>query len=110
MAKRKTTVQILKDARALLVKNGWCQFVFEDKAGRFCALGAINKAMTGHSGDVTLPRLAPYKALAAAIGEKWSAGVYRIAPWNNDAARTKREVLAAFSRAIKAEEAKKARA
>ena len=113
MTKRKTTVQILKDARALLVEKGWCRFELETGSGSLCAIGAINMAATGKSDE--WGKNAPYKVLAAAFGEKLPlyAGQIEtdpIADWNNARKRTKRQVLAAFSRAIKAEEAKRARA
>lgn len=118
---RKTTVQVLKEARALLARRGgWCKHelvrvggpdssgTFDDSvanpyAYQFCAIGAIMRAGYGRtqwSGPLVR---APLGALQSLLPDKW-AGL-GIACWNN-AQRTKRPVLALFDRAIAAEEAK----
>lgn len=94
-----TTIQVLRKARAL-VKKGWTQGCmarsakgnritpFSPKACRFCAWGAIESA--AREGGNYFPA---YKALERIVEN--------VPRFNDAPARTQRQVLAAFDRAIK---------
>lgn len=101
----KTTVEILREARGY-VEQGWTQGEdARDEAGDptppegsravcWCMSGACIRADPGSMGTaVNTP-------IRDAIGEYWYV------KWNDAPERTKEEVLAAFDRAIAAEEAK----
>lgn len=100
MVKVKTPVQILKDARRLLVTKGWTRGVFFRDAKRrklgtsrgaacFCSMGAILHAGIG-SPDGTLEAR---NALQTSINQ------ISVFIWN-DAQKSKHSVLKAFDRAI----------
>lgn len=95
----KTTVQVLTKARAL-IKHGWCrEYVAVTRAGdcvippsrgavKFCPIGAIMQAGGAAFG-------VERQFFRRAIGGE------TIAEWNDAQSRRKRDVLAAFDRAIK---------
>lgn len=97
-----TTVEALRKARAL-IKKGWCQGFFaqtsdgeevdanDRRARKWCASGAVF-AQKGH-GRIVGDAL----SVLSRVVETSS-----ISDWNDAPVRTKREVLAAFDRAIKA--------
>lgn len=98
-----TTVEVLRAARELLVTKGWGQKFFENKkTGCFCVIGALNEVSGGHSHVTRGPSYAAGLTLARAVGLSDRS---RLLTWNDSWARTKDEVLAAFDRAIAAEEA-----
>lgn len=94
---RADVVSVLKEARALLVKDGWCQGAYE-RGKACCALGAIRKAA-----KITSDWHPATRALAAIVGYPAPA----ISVWNDDPCRTKKDVLAAFNSAIRSETARK---
>ena len=107
--KKKLTIsEILKKARKL-VEKGWTQgayakdgngrilFFDDKKAVKFCPLGAIGR-VTGslYNAEAVGARYAVIDSIEGGM-----LG-FDIASWNDDKKRTKRQVLAAFDRAIKA--------
>jgi hypothetical protein len=99
------TANDLRAARAL-IQRGWCKGAFardetgipvapnEHHAVQWCSRGAIAAA--------TIRREAEHVAAVDAL--KMQVG-FAIAVWNDARERTQAEVLAAFDRAIQAEEA-----
>jgi hypothetical protein len=106
----KTTVEILKDAKALLETKGWTQGAAarnargwtvgpnDGDAACFCGLGAvwaacpsINPLIGGSSAETALRATVPQNLFAS---------------FNDEEGRTVEEVLAKFDEAIAAEEAK----
>ena len=95
-----TPTEILKEARRLIAEKGWTQGSFArhsngdpigplgDNAACYCALGAIRK--TGNGPEQVFAVF----ALADVVGDY-------VSDWNDDPARTKEEVLAAFDEAIR---------
>lgn len=84
-----STAATLRKAARLVRERGWCQHRTEDSEGRLCAIGAISRA-----------NIDAYRRWLAI--EAFSDVVCRrIADWNDDPARTKRQVLAAFERVAK---------
>lgn len=49
------------------VKSNWTQGIFEDDEGRVCALGALNKVVSGHARTMATPTLRYCEALIEAI-------------------------------------------
>jgi hypothetical protein len=104
-----TTVELLREARALIdTPEKWTQGAFardgkgdrvdelDKRACRFCASGATSR-VTG----IKSPAITPaYKAIQRAMG----VGVFEVSVFNDQ--HTHAEVLAAFDKAIAAEEAK----
>ena len=87
-----TVKQILKAAKALLVKRGWVQEEYSNANG-YCLLGAISKAAAGSNANpafVVVRRVLRIK------------GLDTIAGWNDRPDRTKEEVLKVLDRAIQA--------
>jgi len=101
----KTTIEILKEARDLIAKDGaWGQHAYEAN-GCFCALGAINEVARGDASAV--PASDPAReALARAINVHYVYGEGAIYHFNDTLGRTQAEVVAKFDEAIAAEEAK----
>lgn len=89
------TSEVLRAAKKRLVERGWCQGTFEDGEGRCCSIGAINRAS---------PPCGQWPALLS-FGDVVGGSVF---VWNDAPGRTLEEVLAAFDKAIAAEEAKEA--
>lgn len=90
----------LLEAQAL-IERGWCQRALHDGNG-FCALGAINQAITGDytaTGiDEEWGRRGAYLSLAEAVtGNAHDIG--GVVNWNNAPERTQAEVVEAFGRA-----------
>jgi len=95
-------VATLTEARRLIAEVGWTQGVYardayqnhelyeSPRAVCFCAQGAIKRA-SGYDVDACV---AAYRHLTHAIGGSYIPG------WNDEKARTKEEVVAAFDRAI----------
>jgi len=108
MKKSKTPVEVLKEAKKIVTK-GWCQghYAVDKKGGivseysravsKCCATGAIFRAAGMQHSTVAfsfLEKVIPHRA-----GESSS-----IPTWNDNKRRTKKQVLKAFDRAIKAAE------
>lgn len=113
--------RILRRALAL-IRKGWCQNAEARTAGgtnvdyispratAFCAIGAIRRAQAAETVMVTDYGRAR-RRLAVVLGGprdaetifNYGLGPYdaALAAWNDDARRTKREVVRAFSEAIK---------
>jgi hypothetical protein len=107
MRKVKNTTEVLKRAKSLLQKVGWCKGQSvkrnrDNKPVAYCASGAINHAV-GYSSNPHFYSEAIYR-LNAIIGGGLVSG---ITLWNDDPKRKKKEVLAAFDKAIAEEEKKK---
>ena len=98
MKKPKTVRQVLVAARAALVEHGWCQRTLLAKDGRMCVDGAIRFAVSGdaiHKYGSDLHRWAANR-LCLVIEDE-------VTTWNDRRRRTKRQVLAAFDKAIRQE-------
>lgn len=92
------TVEILRDARALVAK-GWCQGAYRrtiDGVECFCAVGAMDKASDGR--ELAFRRAS--EVLESVIVPDF------ITTWNDADGQTQDEVVAGFDRAIEMEEAK----
>jgi len=89
--------QVLRKARALLVERGWKQEGYGLPEGPYCSFGAVNMAVSGH----------PWRATPTGSGAAAKRFLYRAVDcesiffWNDRPKRTKRQVIAAFSKAIK---------
>lgn len=88
-----TTISILKCARER-VKAGWCQ-----GSGQILIDGKMHYCMSFATGFEP-GHMQADDAIRKVIGERFIPG------WNDSPKRTKRQVLAAFDKAIKMEEAK----
>lgn len=102
-----TPVEVLTKARALLVRDGWrqrdygpCHGYREEHApGPRCAIGAISQAMERPPSIAERSEAAPL--LAEVTGMDGFRAGEGIPDWNDSLDTTKRQVLAAFTRAIK---------
>jgi hypothetical protein len=94
-----TTVDVLRDARALIdTPEKWCKGIMRS-GGRRCAVGAVSDATGGEMHMRESEANAAFGALARAAGGR------RIYLLNDDPKTTHADVIAAFDRAIAAEEA-----
>lgn len=89
LRRAKTT---LKKAKGLLEKYGWLRGRLGDKQSGFCAWGALRESCN----DYDCVRLYDARALFAKVTKPENG----IGEWNDKKSRTKRQVLAAFDRAI----------
>jgi len=87
------TVADVLDAAAVTVGEGWCQGVFHDSHGCFCALGAIAKAC-GTSGWRANFKTGTTGAAAQKLREV--VGCLDVDDWNDAESRTQSEVVAAL--------------
>lgn len=90
------TSEILKEARAHLVKYGWQQFQLGTRGHPCCAEGAlVTAAPRGGVGAKYYYKALDYLNRAVGIGDEPLNG------WNDAPGRTQDEVLEAFDWAIK---------
>lgn len=100
-----TVKQVRRKAKALLrPKGSWIKGSYTDGVGCYCAAGAIAAAATGtaygtYDNDPLVGKAR--RALSRAIREEFPSAK-GIETWNDQKCRTKSQVLAAFTRAIKA--------
>ncbi len=106
-AKPVTVVELLKNARKLLAKSGWTQNVsardsencavscIKDRAVSFCALGAVWRSASS-STELNDSRLLKAQYLLSTVTESSDITV-----WNDVEGRRKKDVLAAYDKAIK---------
>lgn len=88
----------LRNAAAVLERDGWTQGVFEDaKTGCRCAVGAIRFASNGSSMRITKRSLAALSLLEARVG--------RVPEWNDAERRTAQQVIAEIRAAADTAEA-----
>lgn len=105
MSKPKTALQILIAARKLIARRGgWVKGTYaktasgkttdilSPDAAAFCSIGAIMKVGMGGPGSM-YPHACNHLAVAS--------GIFDIPAFNDKPATTKRQVLAAFDKAIK---------
>lgn len=83
------TSEILKKARAHLVKYGWRQGDYGVEGGPCCAVGALSGGAPYNS--------EAHRLLMQAIKYENDS----LSTWNDAPGRTKRQVLAAFTKAIR---------
>jgi hypothetical protein len=88
-----TAVELLRATALRLEVSGWTQHVGEDRDGRCCLLGALEK----EAGDQNAPYNEAYHALNAARGG-W--GRIALTRWNDTRGRTLSEVLELIAKAI----------
>lgn len=83
-----TEADVLERAADLLEEFGWCQgYMGSKRDGQFCSLGALIEATNDLGGD--------FGAVRRALGYEDAGSMGRhIARWNDDAGRTKAEVVA----------------
>lgn len=85
-----STAGVLRAARALLERQGWCQGVYRNMNGSYCAAGALRAVCddfsTNNSAAVLILRSVP--------------GALLLSDWNDAPERTRDEILEAFSKAI----------
>jgi hypothetical protein len=106
MTTTKTPAEILREAAAVIERNGWCQDDYYDWVQkqaeskppaecRVCAVGAINLAATGEPRDVR-----PDEGVTGALNVlATSLNIHCIPDWNDAPGRTVTEVLDALHRA-----------
>ncbi len=109
------TSEILTQA-AGFVAQGHCKDILEDPEGRVCALGALNKAVTGDAwgyangadyrareamGQVILEQYADRRYVVAVVGMPLSYYPLRdvLVPFNNASTTTGAEVVAVMEKA-----------
>lgn len=95
----KTVRGVLQHARNLIANVGWTQGIGheEDRKGNatcYCMYGAILDTPT-------VVKVNSIRAMALGLLQK-STGSWSITQWNDVKGRTKKQVLAAFDKAIKA--------
>src|SRR6516164_3781777 len=86
--------QLLWDAADLLERDGWCQREFEDAQGRYCLVGAINRALPLEVRQDLAEDL--LEAAEMHMSKFVGADPMR---WNDRPGRTKEEVISALRRA-----------
>lgn len=103
----KTPVEVLKEARRLLVEKGWCQGAYarnvfgkaalhwDERADSFCAKGAVYR-VTGLSDAGPAMKL---------LESCLPSGHDAIAPFNDQVGRNRDDVVDLFDRAIAKAEA-----
>lgn len=104
----RATLDVLKEARALIADKGWCQGVYARNAngnatdlhGRHAAAFCAEGAMFCAAGEGFAENALSF--FADAIPSGYRRGYLS---WNDEPGRTKEEVLAAFDRAIARAEA-----
>ncbi len=97
-----TTVQILTKARALVAaRGGWTRGTLFNYGHSYCSIGAVQMAASGSPYHTTARTMKALNVLARANKIE-----VPIADWNDKASRKKREIVAAFDKAIKAEKQK----
>lgn len=104
---------ILVKARDLIARPyGWVKGDFQRERWHkgetikcYCASGAIRKVASGDAEGFANPSEGPHAFLRQAIQEKVASG--SIPDFNDDPATKKRDILAAFDRAIELSKAKK---
>ena len=89
----------LMAGRLALEEFGWTQFRRQDEKGRVCAIGALRASQANDDKSCDLHG---YYALSNVVEEL--TGDFSIAGFNDAPGRTKRQVLAAFDRALAAVE------
>lgn len=88
--------KILLDAADYMEKHGHCKNVLEDKDGRVCLWGAINRVTCGTNDDLSrVDNLDRLKPVSEYLGIPYDLGV-AIINWNNAKERTQEEVVAAL--------------
>lgn len=98
-----TPAEVLRRARSLLEERGWTQRELEDRAGRICAVGALNVACN----LACYPAGNQSRLLDRDLAHAWlrevinpSVSKRAVADWNDDEDRTVVQVLMAFDKAI----------
>jgi hypothetical protein len=87
-----TTRQILREARALLIKGGWIQDTWES-FGAHCASGAIRAVVRKYD----LPLDVKIK-----VSDRLQRTIHcNIVSWNDTYGRTQEQVLRAFAKAAR---------
>jgi hypothetical protein len=109
MEKKQTAYQILKAARDLLRRNKWCQKELAvdaygemtDPTGKeavaYCAIGAM-LAVDGPDPEYNEPGHFLIRAIYQSAKDMRPSRIWN---WNDSRTRTKRQVIAAFGRAMK---------
>lgn len=98
-----TPVEVLRKAKALIEERGWTQGEYVSRDGAHCARGACYVASGSHVlpmypvGHIDDSANDAQYALASAIGKEL---LHSVSDWNDEPGRTKKEVLAAFDKAI----------
>jgi len=83
---------ILKKARKLIEKHGWCRGFMKNDNGHFCSIGAINEVS-----DSSSPENADAKAkLYSLVCNRYSS----VFNWNDTKYQKKERVLKVFDMAI----------
>lgn len=90
----KSTVEYLREARDILIEEGWTQGAYVTPRG-YCAVGACSHVSPArYASPITTSIIMPlWEALAA-------EGIDYIFEWNDAPGRTKEEVIDLFDRAI----------
>jgi hypothetical protein len=89
-----TAAEILRNAKELLIRDGWCQKLLVSPDGEHCMLGAINSFYRCHEHVYRA-----YQCLRISIGGEHDCPSV-LANWNDTPGRTVDEVLAKFDEAI----------
>lgn len=96
----KTVIQLLKDAKERIEKNGHCKDQLWDEQGRCCIIGAVSRAHGPAGAAVYNPDayFAAMNSIRASIPA--DAPTQSIPGYNDLPETTKEDVLALFDRAI----------
>lgn len=93
-----TAVEVLIKARDYMKERGFCKNQNKDSEGRVCSIGAVDSA--------SVPSIDYLARINALVALRVAMKNESIVDFNDAKATTKRKVIAAFNRAIKAEKAK----
>lgn len=110
--------RVLKDARDIIEKGGWCRGQQRDERGRHCVIGAISVAIR-KDGDPPRAKVGFFSyqqhklyrkvidrfVTTALKGGNVIVSEGTVTNWNDGIARSKKQVLAKFDKAIAEERA-----
>ena len=88
-----TPVKVLRKAKGLLEKRGLAKGTYENYRGALCMLAACGVAEYGRPGD-------PSSDVISLLKQATNPKAVYLHTWNDAKSRTKKQVLAAFDRAI----------
>lgn len=101
-----TATEVLNRAREIIERDGWSQGDYKakttddgDEATPVCALGAINRAVSGRADIFAGPGVKP--GVYTEVMHRLGSAIDRenVAYWNDDPHRTVEDVVLAFKRA-----------
>jgi hypothetical protein len=88
-----TAAEILRSAKELLIRDGWCQKLLVSPDGEHCIVGALGNSVHKHMHRA-------YQCLEISIWGHCDNYRNSLTSWNDTPGRTVDEVLAKFDEAI----------